>query len=74
MNPPLAGDEILIRCGAGTKRDPYTTMPAFAGRHTPTRLFYRRTPHGADLGPLRLDCEGSTWRRATPAQPPNHNQ
>lgn len=54
---------IEIRCGAGTKRDPYTWVGAYAGRATPTRLFYRWEPEGADLGPLRSDCEGETWRR-----------
>lgn len=65
MNPPSVGDPILIRCGAGTKRDPHTWRPAFAGRHTPTRLFYRWSPDGDDCGPMRLDCEGKTWRRST---------
>jgi len=60
---PEIGIPIEIRCGAGTKRDPHTWEPAYAGRTTPTRLFYRWKPEGADLGPLRLDCEGKTWRK-----------
>jgi hypothetical protein len=63
MNPPSLGDPIEIRSGAGTKRDPYKWIPAFAVRHTPTRLFYRWPGEEGERGPCRLDCEGSTWRR-----------
>lgn len=62
-NPPSPGDPILIRVGAGTKRDPHRAMYAFAGRSTPTRLYYRDAPNGPDKGPLRLASEGSTWKR-----------
>jgi hypothetical protein len=61
------GTRIEIRCGKGTKRDPHIWVPAYAGRMTPTRLFYRWEPDGADLGPLRLDCQGKTWRKAEAA-------
>jgi len=59
----IIGEPIEIRCGAGTKRDPHFWLLAYAGRTTPTRLFYRWKPDGDDLGPLRLDCEGKTWRK-----------
>ena len=67
--PPSPGDPILIRVGAGTKRDPHRAMHAFAGRHTPTRLYYRDSPDGPDKGPLRLASEGSTWKRPHRTKP-----
>jgi len=69
MNPPSPGDPIQIRCGRGTKYDPYEWLPAFAGRHTPRSLFYRWEVDGEDCGPLRLDGEGKTWRRQQEDQP-----
>ncbi len=57
------GDPIELRCGRGTKKDPHRWWPAYAGRCTPAKLYYRTTPDGPDCGPLRLNAEGVIWRR-----------
>ena len=67
ITPPKPGTPIQLRTGRGTKSNPYHWIPAIAVRHTPTRLFYRfpNDPPLTEAGPVRLDCEDSTWRRST---------
>ena len=69
MLPPAPGDPIEIRTGTGTKAHPYKWLPAIAGRHTPTRLFYRWPDDPTQRGPCTLACEGSTWRHTAPKEP-----
>jgi len=58
---------IEVRCGAGTRADPHHWKIAMVTRTTPTCLFYRfyapSNPAETERGPVRLDCEGRTWRR-----------
>lgn len=57
-------ETIELRVGKGTRKDPHRWIPAIAVRRTPTRLFYRwpDDPHYCERGPVRLDCQGKTWR------------
>lgn len=57
------GKEIEVRTQLGASRGVYKWVRAFAARRSRTRLWYRWSVGGGECGPLRLDCEGKTWRR-----------